>query len=467
MANLFEYAEKFGKLKFGELGLTEADNAVFCRLTYYDFSEFTGHTLGEAASQAEISDEDAENKKSTSYLTIKLLKQIGKTERFKNTVIQQSRETVSEDLATAFYAVTFKLDENLFFSAFRGTDEKIVSFYEDAELAYKFPISSQATALRYISETIEKLGGRHFIGGHSKGGNLAIFAFLFLSNQKKDHVIRVYNNDGPGLPNEVAEIMFTPQASETVYNLLPEDSIIGRMLAPGGKTKIIKSDAVGGAQHNMFTWILKGSEFEAAKRFSLLSEYMEDTLTESLETTEPEQLRSIVQKLFEIAKSAGIKTIDDINIKNYKSIIAAVPELYKLANDENGEIPAVIKTLFSSFINSINLEKMMQYSLPDLEDAINSAAQRFAENREKTEAEKQQEKKDAERIKAEKQAEKQREKEKTERIKAEKQADKDNRRKEKRDKRQTKRNLQREQRSARRNTRQEKRSEKQTDNQNK
>ena len=63
MANLFEYAEKFGKLKFGELGLTEADNAVFCRLAYYDFSEFTGHTLGEAASQAEISDEDAENKK--------------------------------------------------------------------------------------------------------------------------------------------------------------------------------------------------------------------------------------------------------------------------------------------------------------------------------------------------------------------------------------------------------------------
>lgn len=467
MANLFEYAEKFGKLKFGELGLTEADNAVFCRLAYYDFSEFTGHTLGEAASQAEISDEDAENKKSTSYLTIKLLKQIGKTERFKNTVIQQSRETVSEDLATAFYAVTFKLDENLFFSAFRGTDEKIVSFYEDAELAYKFPISSQATALRYISETIEKLGGRHFIGGHSKGGNLAIFAFLFLSNQEKDHVIRVYNNDGPGLPNEVAEIMFTPQASETVYNLLPEDSIIGRMLAPGGKTKIIKSDAVGGAQHNMFTWILKGSEFEAAKRFSLLSEYMEDTLTESLETTEPEQLRSIVQKLFEIAKSAGIKTIDDINIKNYKSIIAAVPELYKLANDENGEIPAVIKTLFSSFINSINLEKMMQYSLPDLEDTINSAAQKFAENREKTEAEKQQEKKDTERIKAEKQAEKQREKEEAERIKAEKQAEKDNRRKEKRDKRQTKRSLQREQRSAKRNTRQEKRSEKQTDNQNK
>ena len=109
-------------------------------------------------------------------------------------------------------------------------------------------------------------------------------AYLFLKDEEKEHIIRVYNNDGPGLPNEVAEIMFTPQANETVLNLLPEDSIVGRMLAPGGKNKIIKSEASGGAQHNIFTWILKGSEFESAKRFSLLSDYMEDTLTESLES---------------------------------------------------------------------------------------------------------------------------------------------------------------------------------------
>ena len=80
----------------------------------------------------------------------------------------------------------------------------------------------------------------------------------------------------------------------------------------GGKNKIIKSEASGGAQHNIFTWILKGSEFESAKRFSLLSDYMEDTLTESLETMNPEQLKSIVQKLFEIAKAGAflfLKTV--------------------------------------------------------------------------------------------------------------------------------------------------------------
>lgn len=459
MANLFEYAERFGGIKFNEIGLTEADNAIFSRLAYCDFSAYAGKTLGEISKLLNISDESAENKKSTAYLTQQLLLQIGESERFKNIIVLQTRETVSEDFATAFYGVMFEIYDGLYYAAFRGTDEKIVSFYEDAELAYKFPITSQATALKYICEAIANLGGRYYIGGHSKGGNLAIFSYLFLKDEEKEHIIRVYNNDGPGLPNEVAEIMFTPQANETVLNLLPEDSIVGRMLAPGGKNKIIKSEASGGAQHNVFTWILKGSEFESAKRFSLLSDYMEDTLTESLETMNPEQLKSIVQKLFEIAKAAGIKTIDDISIKNYKSLIVAVPELYKLVNDENSEVPDTVKTLISSFINSINIEKIINYSLPDFEDALNTAAKKLAESREKSEAQKQLEKEEAERKKAEKEAEKQLEKEEAER----KRLERDTERKAEREKRQSRRNEQRSKRNSARNENREKRQKKHAD----
>ncbi len=459
MANLFEYAERFGGIKFNEIGLTEADNAIFSRLAYCDFSAYAGKTLGEISKLLNISDESAENKKSTAYLTQQLLLQIGESERFKNIIVLQTRETVSEDFATAFYGVMFEIYDGLYYAAFRGTDEKIVSFYEDAELAYKFPITSQATALKYICEAIANLGGRYYIGGHSKGGNLAIFSYLFLKDEEKEHIIRVYNNDGPGLPNEVAEIMFTPQANETVLNLLPEDSIVGRMLAPGGKNKIIKSEASGGAQHNIFTWILKGSEFESAKRFSLLSDYMEDTLTESLETMNPEQLKSIVQKLFEIAKAAGIKTIDDISIKNYKSLIVAVPELYKLVNDENSEVPDTVKTLISSFINSINIEKIINYSLPDFEDALNTAAKKLAESREKSEAQKRLEKEEAERKKAEKEAEKQLEKEEAER----KRLKRDTERKAEREKRQSRRNEQRSKRNSARNENREKRQKKHAD----
>ncbi len=459
MANLFDYAEKFGGIKFNEIGLTEADNAIFCRLAYCDFSKYAGKTLGEISRFADVSEENGETKKDTAYLTQKLLLQIGKSERFKSIIVFKTSEAVSEDLATAFYGVTFKIYDGLYYVAFRGTDEKILSFYEDAELAYKFPITSQTTALKYISESVENYGGKYYIGGHSKGGNLAIFAYLFLKENEKEHIIRVYNNDGPGLPNEVAEIMFTPQAKEAVYNLLPEDSIVGRMLAPGGKNKIIKSEVAGGAQHNIFTWILKASEFEAAKRFSLISEYMENTLTDSLETMNPDQLKSIVQKLFEIAKASGIKTVDDISIKNYKGLIAALPELYKLVNDENNEIPDTVKTLISSFINSISLEKILSYSLPEFEDAFNAAAKKLTESHEKSEAQRQIEKEETERKKAEKEAEKQKKKEETDR----KRIERDTQRKIRRENRQSKRDGQRNKQNSTRNENREKRKEKRTD----
>lgn len=475
MANLFDYAEKFGDIKFNEIGLTEADNAIFCRLAYCDFSKHAGKTLSEISRITDISEENSESKNTPAYLTKKLLLQIGKSKRFKDITVFKTSETVSEDLATAFYGVTFRIYDGLYYAAFRGTDEKIISFYEDAELAYKFPITSQTTALKYISESIENYGGRYYIGGHSKGGNLAIFAYLFLKDEEKEHIIRVYNNDGPGLPNEVAEIMFTPQANESVYNLLPEDSIVGRMLSPGGTNKIIKSEASGGAQHNIFTWILKGSEFEAAKRFSLLSEYMEDTLTESLETMNPEQLKSIVQKLFEIAKAAGIKTVDDISIKNYKGLITALTELYKLVNDDNSEIPDTVKVLISSFINSISIEKLLSYSLPDFEDALNTATKKFAENREKSETLKQFEKEEGARKKAEKEAKMQ--KEKAEQRNNEKQREKeeikhkrlerDAKRKSRRENRQSERSGQRNRRNSARNENRKKRKDRRADKRNK
>ena len=94
---------------------------------------------------------------------------------------------------------------------------------------------------------------------------------------------------------------------------MPEDSIIGRMLSDGGKTKIIKSSASGAAQHNIFTWEISGEGFKAAKRFSMFSEYMEDTLTQSLETLEPERMKDAANAVFEIdEKQQALKSLKDI-----------------------------------------------------------------------------------------------------------------------------------------------------------
>lgn len=373
MADIFEYIKRFGTLRFTNMGITEADNAVFSRLAYLDLTPYAGETLGEAAEEYESGGESGK----TLIETADLLKAAGNTIRYGYITITDCREIVSDNMQTAFYAVTFAVDKNTFFIAFRGTDDKIVGFYEDAKLAYAFPVSSQTSALSYVTQQFEEHYGKFFLGGHSKGGNLAIFAFLFLREEEKDRIIRVYNNDGPGFPQEIADILFTRENCEKIYNIMPEDSIIGRMLTDGGRIKIVKSTASGAAQHNIFTWEINGAGFKAAKRFSMLSEYMEDTLTQSLETLPPERMRDAAAAVFEIAKNSGIKTLKDISVKNYKSLIPAVAELKKLVDDNTDDIPVIVRTLAKSLADSISVEKIVERSMPDIMSKIDEITEKL------------------------------------------------------------------------------------------
>lgn len=373
MESISDYVKKFGSFRFSEMGVTEVDNAVFSRLAYLDLTPFAGMTLSEAAEKYENDD----NSNKIFSETVDLLKNAGNTIRFGYITIEGCREIVSEDMQTAFYAVTFATDKNTFFIAFRGTDDKIVSFYEDAKLAYAFPVASQTSALSYVTGELQLHDGKFFLGGHSKGGNLAVFAFLFLREEEKDRIIRVYNNDGPGFPQEIADILFTRKNCEKIYNLMPEDSIIGRMLSDGGKTKIIKSSASGVSQHNMFTWEINGAGFKAVKRFSMFSEYMEDTLTQSLETLPPERMKDAANAVFEIAKSSGIKSLKDINIKNYRSLIPAAAEMKKLVDDETDDIPVIVRTLAKSMVDSMSVEKIVERSMPEVMSKIDEIAEKI------------------------------------------------------------------------------------------
>lgn len=378
MADLFDYIEKFGSLRFGNMGITDIDNAVFSKLAYLDLTPFTGRTLSEAAEEYRF-EEDGGKAADDSR---RLLEEAGGSIRFGYVTVYDCVEIVSEDRATAFYAVNFAIDRNTFFIAFRGTDDKIISFYEDAELAYSFPIASQISAFGYTSSRIAACGGRFFLGGHSKGGNLALFAYLFLSDEEKERIIRVYNNDGPGFPEEIAGILFTRKNSEKIVNIMPEDSIIGRMLTAGGKTEIVKSTALGAAQHNMFTWETEGAGFAQTQRFSLLSEYMEDAFTQSLDSLEPEKMKAAASAVLEIAKRSGIESLKDINIKNYKSLIPAAAGLKTLVDDKNDDIPVIVRTLAKSLVDSVDMEKMISRSIPDIKDKIDSLAEKIKEKRE-------------------------------------------------------------------------------------
>ena len=364
MKTLFDYIEEFANASFKIFQLTEIDNAIFCRLSYLNFDGFEGKTLKYIAKNFNYTDEESLTKANKNVVkTEDLLKLLGTTKRYKNVVISNFKECADENSATAFSATAFKFSDKLYYIAYRGTDDKILSFYEDAELAYDFPIAVQLAALKYTKELMKKHKGKYVLGGHSKGGNLAMFSFMFLDKKLKDHVNLVYNNDGPGFPKDLSPVLFTEENCEKIVNISPEDSIVGRMLETCGKRIVVKSSAVAVAQHNLFTWIANGYEFERAESFSTLSNYVDDSLTASLDTLAPDDLKKTVNAIYSIAKNSGLNTLEDINKSNYGNILLSVLQTVKSDDNASSEAGEIIKTLSKSLINSVEIEKR----LPDID----------------------------------------------------------------------------------------------------
>lgn len=360
MKNLFDFVEDFKNVSFDSLGVTETDNAVFCRLSYLDFNGFKNKTLEYISQNFSFTDEnDLSKSNKNTVKTEDLLKQLGNTERYKKVILTDFINCDGDNSATAFSASVFKVTNRISFIAYRGTDERILSFYEDAELAYSFPIGAQLASLSYTNFILKEYSNDFILGGHSKGGNLAMFSFMFTNDENKKRIKTVYNNDGPGFPKELAPLLFTPENCEKIINISPEDSIVGRMLESCGKSIIVKSSAAAVSQHNLFTWIINGCEFEKAENYSMLSNYVEDTLTSSLDSLSPDDLKKTVNSIYEIARNSGLNTLEDINKSNYGNILLSIFQNAASENNAGNEAGEIVKVLSKSLINSVEIEKRL------------------------------------------------------------------------------------------------------------
>lgn len=337
MKYIFDFIEEKKDISFAKLPLTEVDNVIFSRLSYLDYFGHIGKTLTEIAkTYAYTSKDESRLFGKTLMLSEELLRKCANTKRYGNIVVTDFKEISNADYATAFCASVFKLDNGTSYISFRGTDDKIMSLYEDAELAYSFPVPCQVAALQFTRKVLEEQDGEFYLGGHSKGGNSALFAYVFLNDEAKKRVIEVYNNDGPGFPKDIVKVLITPEINEKVKTIVPEDSIIGRLLETSDEYTIIKSSATGGSQHNVFTWIVDGERFERVEKFGVFSEFIEDRLTHKLDTISLDKMKRVTDTVYSLAAMNGIETASDINLSSIREAIADIREAMK-KDEKNDE----------------------------------------------------------------------------------------------------------------------------------
>ncbi len=331
--DIFDYVDKYGDFTFGQKAFNEIDNLVFCSLSYLNFTYTSinnyDHTLEYIG--REYLNNNTFNKVKKRGIPqkngYKLLRKIVKKRRYKNVIIHDY--VYSTNIEKQFSAMMFRIKKDLEYICFEGTDEYISGWKEDFELAYKFPIPSQTDAIKYANKHIKIHGPNVIIGGHSKGGNLALVAAMNVNPLKQFRVLHVYSNDGPGLRAHEFNSGEYRRIKRKLTHFVPAYSIVGILLR-NDVMSFIKASKNTFMSHAIATWEIDDDHLIETKQSKRTSELMGSLLT-WLKNHSDKQKQDTVEHVFSVFEDSKIEKFTDINsISNIKKILENIKNI-----DEN------------------------------------------------------------------------------------------------------------------------------------
>jgi len=333
MATVFDYLRWRGDLSFEVSPLCEIDALIFCEISYIFFdgivpqsAEDERITLREAA---EIFFEQNADKEIISLGEIvpreivDLFRLAATTKRFSEIEIGHFINIINDEAVEQFSAVTFFPDKDYAFIAYRGTDDSIAGWRENFRMAYLTPVPAQLRAEEYLMHASAAFDGRIIIGGHSKGGNLALWAGLNAPDEISARIDKIYNFDGPGFLDDVWTSEKYHRVADRIYTVIPTGSVVGLLLKYDDNYHVTRSEIKKYLlQHNALTWNVLGCEFEQDTDISPDIKRSNELLRKWIYAMEPSQREAFVEGLFNILYSTNAKTLTDL-AANKKELLKA------------------------------------------------------------------------------------------------------------------------------------------------
>ena len=354
MANVFDYLKWRGDLTFTQDAPNGVDALIFSGLSYIRYGNRVEAdpnnpiTLKEAA-EGFLAISDYETR-ARAKIDIELLMAAAQTARFGFTKICMYRDDFIPEQETQFAAMTFLLDDGSMFLAFRGTDNSLVGWKEDFNMSFQQTVPAQRLAVQYVREVAAEFGYPMRLGGHSKGGNLAVFAAARSSPSLQKRIMEVYNNDGPGfteyLMGDPGYLAMVPR----IRTNIPQSSVIGMLLEHEEPYTVIRSKTVGLLQHDPYSWEVLGRGFIPVEEITESSQFVDATIKDWFAAMSNQERSQLVDVMFTLLGTGGVENALDIfhpkNIRTY---------LKTLSSDEN--IRRVLSTEFQSLIEAAKRTK--------------------------------------------------------------------------------------------------------------
>ena len=342
MANAIDYLDWRGDVPLSLDGFSEVDGLIICKLTSLDFSGIVPEdgAMGFADALGEYFKRFGEEDRRLGVLlppgTVTMAKKLLASRRFAGLVIGDYINRVDGANAEQFCALTAFLPDGTRYIAFRGTDDTLAAWREDFNMSSLDAVPAQLDAAAYLTRAGWRFDGELRVGGHSKGGNLSVFAAMSAPEELQERLLEVYNFDGPGFRRSVKSEPGFRRVRDKIRMFVPQHSMVGVLLENDADYAIVESRETGAAAHNGFTWQVKGRRFVRCPGFALRSRVYREAMRSWAERLDLEQRQELINAVFDALESTGAQTLSDLNERRVRSALAAARDL--LSDEDEREV---------------------------------------------------------------------------------------------------------------------------------
>lgn len=321
ISTVFDYVDWRGDLTFAQDPFNEVDSVILSMICFLNFQGIVpapgeqGSVTLEQAMEF-IPTEFQGDRRLGAILPDDILDMAhtaAQAPRYRDAKLFAYENIIDEEKEMQFAALTYRLSDGTLFVAYRGTDDTIVGWKEDFNMTFMSHVPAQERAADYLNQVASSHAGRIRTGGHSKGGNLAIWAAVNCEEQVRERIIRAYSNDGPGFTRELLESEAYRSMRDRCITFVPQSSLVGMLMEHDENYQIIYSAKNGLMQHDPYSWAVCRNQYLYLDERSAFGQHSDAAIRKWLASMTPEERRALIDDLFDILESTGAKTLTELS----------------------------------------------------------------------------------------------------------------------------------------------------------
>lgn len=373
MAHLIEYLEKVENLTFDQEPLNILDKVCINEIGYLTYEKWlTDSDLKKTINLHDFAEGKELNPDYTFMVTkerVELAEAMVRSRRFAGLSLSNYRSVLDKEVEKQFAAMIFSLPELDYHQlVFRGTDDSVIGWKEDFQLTYSREIPAHRSAMTFLEDHLPNLSGCITVSGHSKGGNLALYSAVQSSTALREKISELLLLDSPGLMKSLLEKPSYQELKSKMAVIRPQDSVVGVMLYWDRPAQLVAAEGIGFAQHNALTWEvdLTTNDFVYVDQPTELSQRLEETFQEWIETLPNQQLKQVCDLVFDTILDSGIESLDDIGIQALPQLGQMLQEFGNLSDKQKKVLQDGFNQLLWIFWKSGNKKSNLpKLELPD------------------------------------------------------------------------------------------------------